>query len=297
MPRWIRTALVATLLGGSLALAGGCRDDLIDATPLNVPDEDPGDDRLDLAVEDAPGEMIEDDASDGSQVGEPEEAEPNASSEAAPASRAASREASQQPAPSRRETEVAPAAPDTSAEAASAASSSATPPARERSAPQERADRREREGGFERSDDRADVQRAGGRFNLLEQHDANGDGLLQRSEIPEGFRERIMALDANGDGAVSREELRAAMPQRQRRPEGEVVSPEERRARMIARLDADGDGRVTIDELPERLRERFSGADANGDGVLSVEELQQARETWSARRQSGPAGRGSGESE
>ncbi|MFP4249852.1 MAG: hypothetical protein ACLFU7_09360 [Armatimonadota bacterium] len=66
---------------------------------------------------------------------------------------------------------------------------------------------------------------------------------------------------------------------------------------MIERLDADGDGRVSIDELPERLRERFAEADANGDGILSVEELQQSRETWFARRQSGPAGRGSGESE
>ncbi|MFW5867660.1 MAG: hypothetical protein ACOCX2_07570 [Armatimonadota bacterium] len=54
---------------------------------------------------------------------------------------------------------------------------------------------------------------------------------------------------------------------------------------MIERLDADGDGRVSIDELPERLRERFAEADANGDGILSVEELQQSR------RRGSPGGR------
>ncbi len=99
-----------------------------------------------------------------------------------------------------------------------------------------------------------------------------------------------MAADANGDGAVSPEELRSAMPRPERRLRAENVSPEERRQRMIERLDANGDGKLQVDELPERMRGAFRGADTNADGVLSVEEMQQAREALRGRR-GGPPGR------
>jgi len=45
---------------------------------------------------------------------------------------------------------------------------------------------------------------------------------------------------------------------------------------MIQRLDSNSDGKVTMDELPEGLRERMSGADTNGDGTLSATELTAA---------------------
>ncbi len=47
---------------------------------------------------------------------------------------------------------------------------------------------------------------------------------------------------------------------------------------MFERFDANGDGRLTGDELPERARDRMMESDANGDGALTKDELQQARE-------------------
>lgn len=47
-------------------------------------------------------------------------------------------------------------------------------------------------------------------------------------------------------------------------------------AQMIQRLDQDGDGKLSADELPEQLRERMSNADTNGDGFYDVDELTAA---------------------
>ena len=43
--------------------------------------------------------------------------------------------------------------------------------------------------------------------------------------------------------------------------------------RMVARFDANGDGRTTLDELPPRVRERVAPADADRDGAITAQEL------------------------
>ena len=49
-------------------------------------------------------------------------------------------------------------------------------------------------------------------------------------------------------------------------------------AEILKQLDRDGDGKVTRDEVPERLRRLFDRLDRDGDKVLSAEELQQGME-------------------
>ncbi len=56
-------------------------------------------------------------------------------------------------------------------------------------------------------------------------------------------------------------------------------------AAMMERMDADGDGKLSGDEIPEPMRERATDADTDGDGALSLEELQAMRP---------PGGRGRG---
>ena len=45
---------------------------------------------------------------------------------------------------------------------------------------------------------------------------------------------------------------------------------------MIQRMDQNGDGKLSADELPEQMRERMSAADTNGDGFYDAAELTAA---------------------
>jgi len=56
-------------------------------------------------------------------------------------------------------------------------------------------------------------------------------------------------------------------------------------ARLLA-FDANGDGRITADELPERMRGLIAQGDKNGDGALDIEEIRQL----AAERGQGPPG-------
>ena len=46
----------------------------------------------------------------------------------------------------------------------------------------------------------------------------------------------------------------------------------------LERLDANGDGNISLEEINAERTERFSSADANGDGGLTLEEFTAARE-------------------
>lgn len=55
-------------------------------------------------------------------------------------------------------------------------------------------------------------------------------------------------------------------------------------ARMVARFDANGDGRTTLDELPAPMRERAAAADADHDGAISAQELTAHMQAMRAER-------------
>ncbi len=58
-------------------------------------------------------------------------------------------------------------------------------------------------------------------------------------------------------------------------------------AARIMSFDADGDGRITRDELPERMRQRFDRMDGNGDGAIDTGEAQAAAERMARFREGG----------
>lgn len=75
--------------------------------------------------------------------------------------------------------------------------------------------------------------------------------------------------------------------------QGGPPDPEQFIARMMQR-DANGDGKLSRDELPGQFAERmFETGDANGDGFLDKEELQKAFESFRQQREAG-GGRGFG---
>ena len=100
----------------------------------------------------------------------------------------------------------------------------------------------------------------GGMAARLLDRDANGDGRISRDEVPERMERIFGRLDANGDGFIDEDEL-----------EGMASRP---RMQRFLESDEDGDGRLSRDELPERMRQRFERMDANGDGYVDREELE-----------------------
>lgn len=111
---------------------------------------------------------------------------------------------------------------------------------------------------------------------------------------------RFQKLDANQDGKLSLAELEAGiLAQRSKRQErrsqrkakrekrlGEKgLSPEEIQARKAKhaakkgakkapRLDRDGDGTISAEELAQLAQKRFAKMDQNGDGTVTLEEFQ-----------------------
>ncbi len=63
----------------------------------------------------------------------------------------------------------------------------------------------------------------------------------------------------------------------------------------LLEYDLDGDDRVTRDELPERMQQRFEFMDANQDGFLDESDMEEMRNRFRNRRgRGGPGGRGFG---
>jgi Ca2+-binding EF-hand superfamily protein len=146
---------------------------------------------------------------------------------------------------------------------------------------------------------------------LFQQLDANSDGQLADSEAGEEhqrlFKRLLRKADKDGDGKLSRAEFTAGLNEERPQPPPDAppnggggrmaqflqANPEE----IFQRLDANGDGKVERDELPDQVREAlgrfFEQADANRDKSLSLEEFQKGHEY--ARRIAGvapPAGNG-----
>ena len=123
---------------------------------------------------------------------------------------------------------------------------------------------------------------------VIERLDRNGNGVIDKDELPEGWGERLGPADTNGDGVISLEELEGLMEGAGRRPrpggEGEGDGPPRpnpeggrRGGSIIERLDRNGNGVIDLDELDEGMRGRLAPLDANGDGVIDESELEGMR--------------------
>jgi len=73
------------------------------------------------------------------------------------------------------------------------------------------------------------------------------------------------------------------MPERPSGNRPDKLDPEQ----IFAAIDANGDGKLVEEELPEQFRERFALIDANGDGSISKEELTNILKLFGGGRRGG----------
>ena len=124
---------------------------------------------------------------------------------------------------------------------------------------------------------------------LLIAMDTDKDGNLSAEEI-ENAATALKTLDKNKDGRLDQAETRPNFEGMGRGPfggEGDTSA-----AQMVERLmamDANKDGKLSKEELPERMQSMMTRGDKNEDGVLDKEEIMA-----SARERSGGGGPGFG---
>lgn len=122
---------------------------------------------------------------------------------------------------------------------------------------------------------------------LFDTLDVDKNNELAAEEIPDEHRRHFDRLvrtgDKNSDGKLTREEFVGALTQEDApvTAAGNEQGPDGRRrgqfnfADMFARWDADKSGTVTLEELPEQMRERMRQAfEDAGKDALTLEELQ-----------------------
>ena len=128
--------------------------------------------------------------------------------------------------------------------------------------------------------------------------DADQDGELSASEIKNAAK-ALAKLDKNNDGKIARDEIMPDFRGRggQGRPEGDFGGGPRGGGQggpgdFVSRLmenDKNKDGKLSKDEIPERMQRMVERLDGNADGVLDKSELQAA-----ARRFGGGGQRGRG---
>lgn len=132
-----------------------------------------------------------------------------------------------------------------------------------------------------RADDRGDRPM----MMPFEDIDADGDGKITAEEMQAHATLRFEEADTDKDGLLDAAEMQAQMLARA------TARMAERSARMIERMDRDGDGKLSAEEMRagpregDRFARMLSRLDEDGDGALSREEFEAARDMRGAHRQ------------
>nr|WP_321458163.1 hypothetical protein [uncultured Cohaesibacter sp.] len=93
---------------------------------------------------------------------------------------------------------------------------------------------------------------------MLQQFDANKDGVLTKAEVNDGFDKKVAENDKDGDSAINLEEFKAEW----------LKMTQNRMARGFQFMDTNADGKITPAELKAHADQMFAFMDSNNDGKL-----------------------------
>ncbi|MDP6644780.1 MAG: EF-hand domain-containing protein [Rhodospirillales bacterium] len=108
----------------------------------------------------------------------------------------------------------------------------------------------------------------GGRFggsHLFDAFDADKDGSLTQAEVDKARKDQFDKFDANGNGKLDLKEYQA-------------LWLDAMRERMVDRFqghDDDGNAQVTLTEFQKRFQSLIARLDENGDGKVTRQELRE----------------------
>lgn len=124
--------------------------------------------------------------------------------------------------------------------------------------------------------------------------DADADGKITAAEMKAHADARFAAADTDKDGFLNADEMQAHMLAQA------SARMQERSARMIEMMDADGDGKISAAEMQEgprkgdRFERMLSRLDKDEDGAISRAEMEEARARWSEHHEGRGDGHGKG---
>ncbi len=104
--------------------------------------------------------------------------------------------------------------------------------------------------------------------------DTDGDGKITEAELRAYHQARVSGVDTDGDNMISTEELTAKMI------EGMQARAEAMAKARVEAQDANGDGKLSAEELlaPPMAGRLFLRMDADGDGAVSEDEIAEMHE-------------------
>lgn len=119
----------------------------------------------------------------------------------------------------------------------------------------------------------AEAHRKAMRAEMKAKHVESGKDKKERSDKSDARGDMFDKLDADNNGSLSKEEFEAAQ-----RHHGKKEGRKAHRGdRMMAKMDANKDGKVTRDELGTEMAERMiKHLDTDGDGKISKAEAEAA---------------------